>query len=265
MDSSMMGLALCGTGILLGLALAALRWVPLNRRLRRELDAQTAVVRNLSDRIPVDEVEARLKAQEAALRESHSEALARQESVFDAAMQATLQDAEAGYAQRFAAQQKAFEARIAGLCAELLSEHASVINGIESLLGIVRIVERWHDEMQAILSNNSELKGQNAEFSHIVKNVVILSLNASIEAARSGEHGLGFAVVADGVRDLANTASRWAQDYKQNLDKNDFITTTTFQDMQASGNMIRTAVLTLKAANERIGQTITNSRQACPA
>nr|WP_245747751.1 methyl-accepting chemotaxis protein [Formivibrio citricus] len=110
--------------------------------------------------------------------------------------------------------------------------------------------------MQSILTNNRELKQQNDEFSRIIKNVVMLALNASIEAARAGEHGRGFAVVADGVRELALSSSNWAQKYKQNLDKNDLVTTTTFQDMQASGNMIRTAVFGLKAANDKIGTTI---------
>ncbi|MDR3411709.1 MAG: methyl-accepting chemotaxis protein [Formivibrio sp.] len=140
----------------------------------------------------------------------------------------------------------------------LNAEHRVLQNEINSLLGIVKTVERWHDEMQAILGNNRELKDQNDEFARIVKNVVMLALNAAIEAARAGEHGRGFAVVADGVRDLALTSSKLAHDYRNNLDKNDLITTTTFQDMQASGNMVRTAVFGLRARTEKIQSTITN-------
>jgi methyl-accepting chemotaxis protein len=110
--------------------------------------------------------------------------------------------------------------------------------------------------MQAILRNNQELKKQNEQFQNINKSVVMLALNASIEAARAGEQGRGFSVVADGVRDLALTSTRLAQDYKTNLDKNDLITTTTFQDMQASGNMIRTALFGLGATTDRIARIV---------
>lgn len=138
----------------------------------------------------------------------------------------------------------------------LADEHATLKQDIDSLLGIVKVVERWHDELQGILANNRHLKAQNEEFARIVKNVVMLALNAAIEAARAGEHGRGFAVVADGVRNLALTSSDVARQYQQNLDKNDLITTTTFQDMQASGNMIRNAVFGLRATADKIHATM---------
>ncbi|WP_231137243.1 methyl-accepting chemotaxis protein [Chromobacterium paludis] len=136
--------------------------------------------------------------------------------------------------------------------ADMRQEQAALAGDVERLLGLVQTIERWHEEMQAILVNNRRLKEQNEDFSTIVKSVVMLALNASIEAARAGEYGRGFSVVADGVRQLASNAADLSGEYKKNLERNDLVTTTTFQDLQACGNMIRTAVFGLKASSERI-------------
>ncbi len=127
---------------------------------------------------------------------------------------------------------------------------------IGNLLGLMRTFERWHDDMNVLITHNREMHRKNDEFALIVNQVIIVALNASIEAARAGAHGRGFAVVASEVRDLAQRAEKLSKSYRANLYQNDLITTTTFQDLQAGGKMIIGAIIGLDLINKKTKEAL---------
>lgn len=136
----------------------------------------------------------------------------------------------------------------------LITENLSA--DLDALKGLVNMTERWHDQLNKIIANNSQLRHKNKEFGSIVRSVDLLAINAAIEAARAGDAGRGFAVVADGVGSLSQSTANLSSQYLGMLEVNSLITTTTFQEIQASGNFIKTAMFSLNAASEKILQSL---------
>ena len=103
----------------------------------------------------------------------------------------------------------------------------AMVNNSKHSMDVVRSIDDLSKEMEAIFKFLNEVK-------QIADQTNLLALNAAIEAARAGEAGRGFAVVADEVRNLSLTSNKLNDEIKR---------------------CVTTAQVKLNEASEMVGET----------
>ena len=136
----------------------------------------------------------------------------------------------------------------------------------------VDIMRQISIEMQSVSLSIEDLGKQSHLISSIVQTIGsiaqqtnLLALNAAIEAARAGEQGRGFAVVADEVRQLAGRTSTATEEIVSVVSKNQDLVNKAVKDMAGSKHQAEQGLVLASQAGSVIVEIQEGAKQVLSA
>jgi methyl-accepting chemotaxis protein len=143
------------------------------------------------------------------------------------------------------------QSQMATLSSSALTQAQQLETTAASVTQITESIEESSEKSKEIVAQSQDIKSVVEIISDIADQTNLLALNAAIEAARAGEHGRGFAVVADEVRKLAERTQKSLAEINTNIN----ILTQSIADIESIISGQTGAALQINEAISEIDET----------
>ena len=137
-----------------------------------------------------------------------------------------------------------------------------VQNTIQCMDKISQVVNEAAQSVETLGENSEKIGAIVSVIKEIASQTNLLALNAAIEAARAGEQGRGFAVVADEVRKLAEKTSQATTEIGEVIQIIQQQTDQAVTAIQAGTSEVQSGVSRTHAAGESLRQILASAEQA---
>ena len=160
------------------------------------------------------------------------------------------------------------EQGITGVASAAQQMAAAAYEGNSAVSATVEAMNRVQQQVTYSASKVQELDEKGKEIGRIVLSIQsiseqtnLLALNAAIEAARAGEHGRGFAVVADEVRKLAEQAGNATKEISSLIGSVTATVQETVVAINATREQVSEGASRSEAAGRALGQILEASEE----
>jgi methyl-accepting chemotaxis protein len=132
----------------------------------------------------------------------------------------------------------------------------------EDMVGIAQTVQAAAGTIEELGRSSAQIGEIVAVINGIADQTNLLALNAAIEAARAGEQGRGFAVVADEVRKLAERTGQATKDIAQRIESIQQAASESVDAMKKGSDEVDKGVGLAKQASSSLDMIVTASTNA---